>query len=179
MIKMNLSNNPRHLGYLAAFGAAIAALIWGGAYWWANQAGVAALKTGEAVRDRNVSQSEVLGFTKLLDRTANDRALVNDYFVTSTTVVDFLTMLETLSDTAGVVLEITEVVEGEKLSVALKATGSFAKLNHFLDLLAQAPYFLEFDQIRLSYGLLPTVGKKANAALAWTAEIDLTVISFN
>ena len=179
MTKMNFTNHPRRLAYLTALIATLMALIWGGAYWWANQAGATALETATVVRDRNVSQSEVLGFTKLLDRTASDRTLVNNYFVTATTVVNFLTMLEDLGDTAGVTLEIAEVIEGEKLSVALKAMGSFAKLNHFLDLLARAPYFLEFNQIRLSYGLLPTVGKKASATLTWTAEIDLTVISFN
>jgi len=179
MTKTNLTNHPQRFAYLAAFLMIALALVWGGTYWWANQAGVTALKAAAAVRDRNVSQSEVLGFTKLLDRTAGDRTLVNDYFVTATTVVNFLTMLETLGDTAGITLEIAEVIEGEKLSVALKATGSFAKLNHFLDLLAKAPYFLEFNQIRLSYGLLPTIGKKANTTLAWTAEIDLIVVSFN
>ena len=177
MTKTKSHFNFRQAVLLAATACLLALLAWVGGYWWANQVAKQALDAAATVRASQISQSEVLDFTKLLDRTAGQRALVNDYFLTPDTMVNFLTLLEELGATSQVALEITEVAEDQELTVVLQVSGSFARLNQFVDLLSAAPYLININQLRLTNDDL--LAGEDGAAFPWNAKINLTVVSFN
>lgn len=177
MTGFKLNANPKRVAAAASALAVIGLAVWLLAAWWANQTVVAALQSVERAAARGVSSSEVITFTKLLDRTASARALMGQYFINSETVVNLLSDLDQFGAAAGAAVEVTEVAEDQELYLTVAATGSFDAVNRFVSLVERSPYLIEITSLRFSYGVPTKDGQQADGA-AWTVKLELLVKSF-
>ena len=156
----------------------VTGLGWAGAYWWANQAAARALLAVEQAAAESVSKSEVITFTKMLDRTAARRQLIGQYFINSETVVNLLSDLDQYGQSSGVAVEVIEVAEDKELFLTIKAEGSFRAVNRFIGLVELAPYGLKISELKFNYGV-PTVDGRQSPGASWTVTLNLVVASFN
>lgn len=177
MIYLNIIK-PRKVALIIGGLALILGLAWFGAYWWANQVSAQALLAVEQLAIKAVSKSEVLTFTKLLDRTAAERILIDRYFINSETVADFLSDLDRFGRESGAVVEVVEVAEDQELFLAVQLNGRFSSIVHFVSLVEQMPYLIEITGLKFSYGASIIDGRQSSNS-AWTARANLTVKSFD
>ena len=117
-------------------------------------------------------QEDFLALTKILTETTDARPTVETAFLSSAALVPFIERLESLARTAGVVFKLEEpkVVAGKTASLALsfQATGSFAGLYHFLLLLENLPYRLDWQEVAWNF----------NSGTTWSGNFNLAITSY-
>ena len=117
-------------------------------------------------------QEDLLALTKILTETAGARATVGTAFLSDTELISFIERLEGLARTAGVILKLDEPkVTGGKiasLGLSFQAMGSFTGLYHFLSLLENLPYRLDWQNIAWNF----------DSGTTWSGDFNLTITSY-
>jgi Tfp pilus assembly protein PilO len=117
-------------------------------------------------------QEDFLALTKTLTETTDARATVDTAFLSSTDLISFIERLEGLARTAGVTFKLDEpkVTAGKTASLALsfQVTGSFAGLYHFLSLLENLSYRLDWQSVAWTF----------NSSTTWSGNFNLAITSY-
>jgi hypothetical protein len=146
----------------------VAAVVAGYWYWDYSRNMLAAQQAELASLDQKITDLSQL--KRVMAETANDRAKLGAYFVTTNTLPDFISDLENLATSTKVELRVTNVaLETEPVSaVVLKfeVVGSFANLHRYIALINELPYQLVFDEALVA------------ARDGWTGKFTLRVLSF-
>jgi len=104
-----------------------------------------------------------------LSKLAAAEAFFGSYFVSTTSVVSFLEDLEATGEELGSTIEVVSVTpdSGARLSVALRASGSFAAAMRTIGAVEYGPYDLVVTDL--------TVDTNASSEGAWTATGAISV----
>lgn len=117
-------------------------------------------------------QEDLLALTKILTETTEARVAVGVAFLSGDTLIPFIERLEDLARTAGVILKLDEpkVVTGKiaSLELSFHAEGSFAGLYHYLSLLENLPYRLDWRSVTWSF----------NSGTTWSGDFNLAITSY-
>jgi|GEM_PF-4459925 len=96
-------------------------------------------------------QSPVVSPIKNLSLSQDKIALLNDYFLTSSSTINFLEQIEKLGVQNGVKLQIGQATEGKgELNLQLSAIGNYAQVTKFLRSLENLPYATRLQRFDLS-----------------------------
>lgn len=98
----------------------------------------------------------------LLEETEEKRSQLNSYFVSAEDPAQFVSLLESAANDAGVSLEIQSLSISpvseedaanilENLDITLTAQGSWNRVVHYTSLIESLPYVVDVDQVRLNY----------------------------
>lgn len=117
---------------------------------------------------------EDLGVTKkILAETAESRDLIEGAFLASDNLLFFIEQLESLQRKTGVELKLDEPKSGAgetpSLEVSFRIIGSFSALYHFLSLVENLPYRLEWRSVAWSL----------DSGTTWSGNFSLAVMSYN
>ncbi len=127
-----------------------------------------------------IRRDEIRSLERSIREIENERNLLESHFAYSANVVPFLDTIEQLAVEAKAKPEITSVdilKDQKKLSVVVKASGSFESIYKFLTLLENSTYEIEFVSVglqRLNRQIIPGAGPLPE----WEAIFKVQLISF-
>ena len=109
--------------------------------------------------------AELRSLINLVDETRNERAELVTYFLTDNTVVDFLSLIETVAAEQGVVFEASSLEQqnmGEsdvfaQLVLTVDIGGSFTSVVTMLEIFESLPYQVVVERVELSRPERPEV----------------------
>ncbi len=143
------------------------------------------------IENEKKSQQNILGLKRSITLTEEKNKLLNSYFVTEETVVDFIKSIESLAKDSGVSVQISSLQPGEQtgkqgLYVSLIVNGGFNEVNRFLVFLENMPYQIVTNRVQLSSEkntLSPVIDPKTGKPQAlkvqqWNASVDFVLISY-
>lgn len=123
-------------------------------------------------RAESVRREEIKTLDQSIKDITDERAALDTHFAKSSDVVPFLNTIEGLGPKVGAVASISSVnVPDDKsgLVVDVKATGSFASIYKFINLLENSPYELQFLGMDLN---------QSTTASSWDATFQIRLLSF-
>jgi len=126
-------------------------------------------------------REDILALNRLLQKVADDRALLEKHFIKSSDIVPFLDMIEKLALQAGVSAQIDSVntkIDNTELTVGLKALGKFEAIYKFLTLLENSPYELDFNSMDIRKLASSVVTGKTVDNSGWEAIFKIQLLSF-
>ncbi len=134
----------------------------------ANQVIIAYQELHAAARGKE----DLKALTETLEGTVESRATLTAAWLRSEGLILFIEKLEGLARTAGIELKLDEpkatIGEEPRLNLAFAGSGSFAGLHHFLVLLENLPYRLEWQ----------TLSWSSNSGITWSGNFTLAIVSY-
>ena len=116
-----------------------------------------------------------------LEKTEEERAKIDSYFVDIKGVAKFLEKLQSFGDASGVSLKLENVdIEGKNaLKVSFNDNGSFAENYRLLELIENSPYTLEIDSMNINKVMVSVPGG-ASVSLnnLWSGSFSVRLLSF-
>lgn len=143
------------------------------------------------IENEKKSQKNILGLKRSIELADKKNILLDSYFVTEETVVDFIKSIEALAKELGVEVQISSLQQGDQIGkqglfVTLTVTGDFSPVNNFLILLENMPHQLIVSRVQLvseKNTLTPTLDPKTKKPISgtdkkWSASVDFVLTSY-
>ncbi len=133
------------------------------------------------LQKETLRREEVKNFNDSFKLIEKDKAELETHFAQSSNIVPFLDTIERISNSVGVVTDVSsiEVTEDNSaLSVQIKSKGSFEQIYKLLLLLENSPYELEFSSVGMYNNSDMSQKEKNNKKNEWVANFKIKLISF-
>ena len=150
-----------------------------GLFVWIRHTTLETVRLGGELSRQAVEEASFRSAARLVVDTEMDRNELREYVVSEAAVVDIITLLESLGESAGVVefrvlsiapLSDTDAGGIHPLSVRIEADGSWSAMFHLLSLIESLPRAAFVESVSLAHRLAGTAGE------AWHGSVTVVVL---